>query len=156
MSWRTLILTAALSITAACVHAATARAIELRSTDQMPDMIDQNTGTVAISNIGNATLSISYLDGDWKTVQIPSGQYVSIPSQSTGLIQRWRGDEIAHPQPRHGVCASLECRAQSVGHPPLRRGRKTSERLPLTLVDGMSAMRQFFHWCSESTSLASH
>jgi hypothetical protein len=77
MSWRTLILTAALSITAACVHAATARAIELRSTDQMPDMIDQNTGTVAISNIGNATLSISYLDGDWKTVQIPAFRFHS-------------------------------------------------------------------------------
>ena len=39
----------------------------------------------AISNIGNATLNISYLEGDWKTVQIPSGQYVTIPSQSTGL-----------------------------------------------------------------------
>ena len=85
MRLRTLTLTVALSITAASVHAAAARAIELRSTDQMPDMIDQNIDTVAISNIGNATLSISYLEGDWKTVQIPSGQYVSIPSQSTGL-----------------------------------------------------------------------
>jgi len=85
MSWRTLILTVALSITAACAHAAAARAIELRSTNQMPDMVDQNADKVAISNIGNATLSISYLEGDWKTVQIPSGQYVTIPSQSTGL-----------------------------------------------------------------------
>jgi hypothetical protein len=85
MSWRILILTVALSITAACAHAAAARAIELRSTNQMPDMVDQNADKVAISNIGNATLNISYLEGDWKTVQIPSGQYVTIPSQSTGL-----------------------------------------------------------------------
>ena len=86
MSLRTSILTVALAITAACAHATTARAIELRSTNQMPEMVDQNADKVAISNIGNATLNISYLEEeDWKTVQIPSGQYVIIPSQSTGL-----------------------------------------------------------------------
>jgi hypothetical protein len=85
MSWRTLIPTVALAITAACVHAAAARAIEFRSTNQMPDMVNQNAEKVAISNIGNAALNISYLEGEWKSVQIPSGQYITIPSESTGL-----------------------------------------------------------------------
>ena len=86
MNWPTPILTIAVSIAAASANpATTARAIELRSTNQMPEMVDQNADKVAISNIGNAALNISYLEGDWKSVQIPSGQYVTIPSQSTGL-----------------------------------------------------------------------
>jgi hypothetical protein len=85
MSFRILILTVVLSITAVSVHAASALAIELRSTNQMPEMVDQNADKVVIANIGNAALNISYLEGDWKSVQIPSAQYVTIPSQSTGL-----------------------------------------------------------------------
>ena len=86
MRWPTPILTIAVSIAAASANpATTARAIELRSTNQMPEMVDQNADKVAISNIGNAALNISYLEGDWKSVQIPSGQYVTIASQSTAL-----------------------------------------------------------------------
>ena len=85
MTWRTPILTIALSIIAASASPAAARAIELRSTNQMPQMVDQNADKVAISNIGNSALNISYLEGDWKLVQIPSGQYITIPSESSGL-----------------------------------------------------------------------
>ena len=85
MNWRTAILSVAVSIIAACGNPAAAGAIELRSTNQMPQMVDQNSDKVAISNIGNSALNISYLDGDWKSVQVPSGQYIAIPSESTGL-----------------------------------------------------------------------
>ena len=85
MNWRTAILSVAVSIIAACGNPAAADAIELRSTNQMPQMVDQNSDKVAISNIGNSALNISYLDGDWKSVQVPSGQYIAIPSESTGL-----------------------------------------------------------------------
>jgi len=48
-------------------------------------MIDQNAAKVIISNIGTTALSILYLDGAWKAIQIPSGQYVTLPSQGAGI-----------------------------------------------------------------------
>jgi hypothetical protein len=48
-------------------------------------MIDQGPAKVIISNVGTAALYISYLDGVAKTIQIPSGQYVTLPSQENGL-----------------------------------------------------------------------
>ena len=86
MSWRMPILHIAVSIAAACATPATsARAIEPRSTNQALDMVDQNADKVAISNLANTALKISYLEGDWKSVEVLPGQYVIIPSQSTGL-----------------------------------------------------------------------
>jgi hypothetical protein len=55
---------------------------QLRSVNQMPALIDLDSTKVAIANLGTANLSIQYLDGVWKTVQINSGKYVSIPSQA--------------------------------------------------------------------------
>ena len=69
----------------ACIRPMSARASELRSVDQLPGLIDQDSAKITISNIGTATLSLLYMDGDWKTIQIPSGQYVTLPSQDTGL-----------------------------------------------------------------------
>jgi hypothetical protein len=66
-------------------HPAGARAEQFRSIDQLPGMIDQDDTKVTISNIGTEALSILYLDGAWKTIQIPSRQYVTIPSQAGGL-----------------------------------------------------------------------
>ena len=63
----------------------TAWAQQLRSTNQMPDMVDLDSTKVAIANLGTADLSIQYLDGTWKTVQILSGKYVSLPSQAGGV-----------------------------------------------------------------------
>jgi hypothetical protein len=68
-----------------CGEPACARAQELRSTDQLPAMVDQDAARVIISNIATVPLGVSYLDGDWKTIQIPSGQYVTLPSQGAGL-----------------------------------------------------------------------
>jgi hypothetical protein len=51
----------------------------------MPDRIQQYDTNVIVPNIGTAALNISYLDGVWKTIQIPSGQYVTFPSQDSGL-----------------------------------------------------------------------
>lgn len=85
MTQGTPILIAFLAAIGACVLPPTAGASELRSSNQLPGLIDQDTEKVTVTNIGTATLNISYLDGAWKTVQIPSGQYVAIPSQSVGL-----------------------------------------------------------------------
>jgi hypothetical protein len=72
---------------AACACSGSARAQAFRSVDQMPSMTDQDATKVVIANIGTVALSILYLDldGAWKTVPIPSGQYVTLPSQDTGL-----------------------------------------------------------------------
>lgn len=68
-----------------CSHPASARAQTFRSINQMPAMIDQNAANVIVSNIGTVMLSISYMDGVWKTIQIPPAQYVTLPCQDTGL-----------------------------------------------------------------------
>ena len=70
-----------------CVHAdlASAQALEFRSIDQSPGMVDQNATTIAVANIGTVALNIMYLDGDWKAIQIPSGKYVTLPSQGASL-----------------------------------------------------------------------
>ena len=51
----------------------------------MPGMIDESAAKVIILKLGTAALNISYLDGVWKTIQIPSRQYVSLPAEDTGL-----------------------------------------------------------------------
>jgi hypothetical protein len=85
MSWGRLLI-AVLAGIGACANPASARAQEFRSIDQWPSMIDQNAAKVIIANIGTVALSILYLDdGTWKTIQIPTGQYVTLPSQDTGL-----------------------------------------------------------------------
>jgi hypothetical protein len=83
MSWGRLLI-AVLAGIGACAHPASARAQEFRSIDQLPGMIDQDA-KVFIANIGTVALSILYLDETWTTIQIPSGQYVTLPSQNTGL-----------------------------------------------------------------------
>jgi hypothetical protein len=85
MSRTAYILIVVLAAAGACALPPTARAQQLRSTDQLPGLTDQQSDKVTISNIGNAALNISYLDGDWKTIQIPSGQFVTLPSQSAGV-----------------------------------------------------------------------
>lgn len=85
MSWSTPILIVLFAAIGACAHIEAARASELRSSNQLPGLIDQDSEKVTITNIGTSALSISYLDGAWKTIQIPSGQYVTIPGQSNGL-----------------------------------------------------------------------
>jgi hypothetical protein len=84
MSWARL-LTAVMICIGACSHPARAEAVNLRSIDQMPGMIDQDTAKVTIANIGTVALSILYLDGTWKTVEIPSSQFVTLPSQGGSL-----------------------------------------------------------------------
>jgi hypothetical protein len=77
---------AVLASVAACIQPGCLVAQELRSINQLPGLVDQDQASkVILSNIGTTALNISYLDGDWKTIQIPSGQYVSLPSQSTGV-----------------------------------------------------------------------
>jgi hypothetical protein len=84
MNWGKLLIIALAGI-AVCAHPSGARAQEFRSTDQMPRMIDQDAEKVIIANIGTSALNISYLEGGWKTIEIPSGQYVTLPSQQNGL-----------------------------------------------------------------------
>jgi hypothetical protein len=67
------------------VYPVSVRAEQFRSIDQWPGLIDQDDGSVRIANIGAAALNISYLDGIWKSIPIPSGQYVTLPSQRSGL-----------------------------------------------------------------------
>jgi hypothetical protein len=83
MSWPILVLV--LAGIAACAHPAAAPAQEFRSINQLPGLTSQNAEKFIISNIGTVALNILYLDGDWKTIQIPAGQYVTLPSQDTGL-----------------------------------------------------------------------
>jgi len=83
MSWGRLL---AVVVAVIGAHPASARAQEFRSIDQMPGMINQDTvAKITVANIGTVALNISYLDGTWKTIQIPSGQYVTLSSQDTGL-----------------------------------------------------------------------
>jgi hypothetical protein len=49
-------------------------------------MIEHESAKINIAKIGTLALTISYLDGDWKTIQIPSGTYVALPSQNAGLF----------------------------------------------------------------------
>ena len=67
----------------AWAHLASAQ--EFRSINQMPGMIDESAAKVIILKLGTAALNVSYLDGVWKTIQIPSRQYVSLPAEDTGL-----------------------------------------------------------------------
>jgi hypothetical protein len=84
MSWGRLLIVVLAGI-GACAHPSSARAQAFRSIDQVPGMIDQDAEKVIIANIGTSALSLSYLDGVWKTIQIPSGQYVTLPGQGSGL-----------------------------------------------------------------------
>jgi hypothetical protein len=71
---------------AAITYPASAHAQQFRSIDQLPGLIQQESANVTIANIGTVALSILYLDGGaWKTIQIPSGQYVTLPSQGIEL-----------------------------------------------------------------------
>src|ERR1043166_6937865 len=84
MSWtRVLIFT--LAAVGASVSPASLLALEFRSINQWPRMVKQDAGKVIIANISAAALSISYLQEGWKSVQIPSGQYVPLPSPADCL-----------------------------------------------------------------------
>ena len=85
MSRSTSILIVFLAGIQALAHLTTAPASELRSSNQLPDMIEQDSDKITITNIGTADLNILYLEESWKPIQVPSGKYVKIPSQSTGL-----------------------------------------------------------------------
>lgn len=61
-------------------------AIELRSIAQEPAYIDSNESYVAIANVANTLLNISYKAKDWVPVSIPSGQYVKIPTDENNLV----------------------------------------------------------------------
>jgi hypothetical protein len=82
MSWGRLLIVVLAGI---CPWSHLTNAQEFRSINQMPGMTSQDAATVNISNIGTAALNISYLDGVWKAIQIPSGQYLSLPCEDTGL-----------------------------------------------------------------------
>src|SRR5258708_2572341 len=87
MSWGRLFIVAFAGI-CACVNPGSAQT-QFHSIDQWPGMIDPNAGEVTVANIAAAALSISYLDGVWKVIQIPSGQYVLLPAQHDGLSIRF-------------------------------------------------------------------
>lgn len=84
MSWARLLILV-LATVGASAYPASARAQDFRSIDQLPGMIDQADAQVIVANIGTTALNISYLDGAWNTIPIPSGQYVSLPSQGASL-----------------------------------------------------------------------
>ena len=65
--------------------AALAQGVELRSTNQVPGLLDLSTDKVTITNYGNSALTIKYLDGDWKTVQISVGGSVQLKSPANEL-----------------------------------------------------------------------
>jgi hypothetical protein len=63
----------------------------------MPGLIPPESSRVIIANIGTAALNISYLDGVWKTIQIPSSQYVTLPTQGTALSVSFNDGAEAKP-----------------------------------------------------------
>ena len=58
---------------------------DLRSTNQVPGLIDQASDQVTITNMGTASLSILYFDGAWKPAAISSGQTVALKGQGNSL-----------------------------------------------------------------------
>lgn len=64
----------------ACLQTSPCFSQQLRSVNQMPALLDLDSTKVAIANLTTADLSILYLRTTWKTVQIPSGKFVSLPS----------------------------------------------------------------------------
>ena len=116
MNWPTPILTIAVSIAAASANpATTAHAIELsqhesNAGDGRPER--RQGGHLEHRQRG---LEHFVSGGRLESVQIPSGQYVTIPSQSTGLSVSFNdGVETKSlvTQPRHNVCSLLERRAR--------------------------------------------
>ncbi|MBR0800011.1 hypothetical protein JQ615_32060 [Bradyrhizobium jicamae] len=51
---------------------------ELRSSNQIPKAALANA--VILRSVANAPLKVSYLDGDWKEIQISPGQSVTLPN----------------------------------------------------------------------------
>jgi|SRR5271170_507386 len=72
-----------------------ALALDLHSSNQMPELIEQSSDSVSITNIGNSDLNISYKEGTPTNIQIPSGRTVKIPSQNIDLpVTFHNGNEI--------------------------------------------------------------
>jgi hypothetical protein len=78
MRWSRIIISGLLLVAAPL---AAVWAQQLRSINQMPALVDHESTMVHIANLGTVDLSMLYLDGTWKPVQIPSGSFVSLPSQ---------------------------------------------------------------------------
>lgn len=68
-----------------CAQLSDASAEEFRRINQFPALIDGGDLNVNIANIGTVDLSIMYRDGDWKTIQVPSGKYVAVKTEATSL-----------------------------------------------------------------------
>jgi hypothetical protein len=77
------ILALVLFVTGAAMQVAVAQ--NLRSTNQVPGLIDQVSDKVSITNMGTAALNILYWDGAWKPVEISSGQTVALKGQGSSL-----------------------------------------------------------------------
>ncbi|KJC51677.1 hypothetical protein UP09_01945 [Bradyrhizobium sp. LTSP885] len=54
------------------------RADELRSSNQIPKAALANT--VILLSVAKAPINLSYLDGDWKQIEISPGQFVTLPN----------------------------------------------------------------------------
>jgi hypothetical protein len=85
MSWERIFVVILVGM-GACADSTNARAQQFRSIDQMPGLINSDSAKIIIANISTVALNISYLDGASHSIQIPSGQYVSLPSHNTGLL----------------------------------------------------------------------
>ena len=77
------ILAVVLLVTGAAVQVAVAQ--NLRSTNQVPGLIDQASDKVTITNMGNTGLNILYWDGAWKPLAISAGQTVALKGQGNSL-----------------------------------------------------------------------
>lgn len=58
---------------------------QFRRIDQFPGLIDQDDSKIKVANLGTVDLSMMYLDGDWKTIQVPSGRYIVLQPRETNL-----------------------------------------------------------------------
>ena len=81
MRWRDIALPLLLYLTAAAFPAHA----ELRSINQMPRLLDQNSDSVTVANVSASTLRFQYFSGTWKLVELPSGNVVTLVSPSSGL-----------------------------------------------------------------------
>jgi hypothetical protein len=78
------ILALLLFVTGAAVDVAVAQT-QLRSSNQVPGLIDQVSDKVTITNLGADAVTIRYWDGAWKPAEISSGQTVALKGQGSGL-----------------------------------------------------------------------
>ncbi len=75
------------SFIGAGVNAALAQALaqDLRSTNQVPGLVGQQSDEISITNVNTKPVSIVYWDGAWKPIEIAPGGKVSLKGQADGL-----------------------------------------------------------------------